>query len=85
MSSIDDAIISAYNALARGPGSPVGLSEIRARVSASPAQVNAALIRLLHSGRISLEPEPHRHRLTAASRAAAIHVGGEDRHLMLIY
>lgn len=83
--TVEDAIISAYNALARRPGAPVGLVEVRKHVAAwTRGEVDEALLHLLNGSRISLEPEPNRHRLTAEYRAAAVHIGGEDRHLMQI-
>ncbi len=44
-------------------------------------QVDTALRSLQNSGRLDLEPEANQKILTDDDRGAAVHVGGEDRHL----
>ncbi|TYB69765.1 hypothetical protein FXF51_06265 [Nonomuraea sp. PA05] len=79
-------IIAAYRAAPR-QNNWVRLNEIRARLGAwTRAEVDAALLHLLNTENVSLEPESNRHRLADPEyRDAAVRIGGEDRHLMQIY
>lgn len=85
--NLDDTIIAAYTKLASRPGAAVGLAAVRKNLAQwrTRGEVDTALLRLHSGGRIHLEPEPLRHRLDAEAREAAIRIGGESRHLMLIY
>ncbi len=84
MSAAQD-IRDAYTQLADGPGRYVALAAVRDRLPHldRPA-VDEALLALLDDDTVRLEPEPFRFRITPAVRDAAIHVGGEDRHLLAI-
>lgn len=77
-------IATAYDVLAQRPGAPVDLLRIYHMVDMTRAQFHAALLALLDTGRILLEPEPKLRRLTAEDHAIAVRAGGEDRHTLSI-
>ena len=82
---ITDRIRAAYAALAAAPGSWVSLARLRHAVADIPrADLDAALLRLVLEPEVRLNPEFNQKTLTAADRAAALHTGGEDVHLMSI-
>lgn len=58
------------------------LATVRMESGLTRAAADAALHELHTAGAIRLEPQPHRHRLTAADHAAALLLGGEPRHLI---
>ncbi len=75
----------AYGVLSAGPGRFVALAAIRDHLThLDRADVDTALVALLADDAVRLEPEPFGFRITPADRDAAIHVGGEDRHLLAI-
>lgn len=47
-------------------------------------EVHRALLDLHRAGRVHLEPEPFGHRVDARAAESAIHLGGEDRHLVML-
>jgi hypothetical protein len=66
-----------------GRGKWCTLTELRKRLADLPSEeVDAALDRMLASGLVYLEPDMLRRRLTGEDRAAAIRLGGENRHLI---
>ncbi|MEU7591187.1 hypothetical protein AB0A95_33445 [Micromonospora sp. NPDC049230] len=80
-SSTVERIRDAYAHLADRVDSYVSLVDVRARLSDLPrAEVDAALRELFAQDRVQLEPEPFAPRTGPAERAAAIEIGGEDRH-----
>jgi hypothetical protein len=80
-----DRIRAAYEALAGGDGLPVGLRKLRDHLNdLSPAEFDAAIVQLIREPGVYLESEPKRRNLTSADHAAAIRVGGEDKHLLSI-
>lgn len=82
---ITDRIRAAYAELAAAPGSWVSLTRLRHAVVDIPrADLDAALLRLVLEPEVRLNPEFNQKTLTAADRAAALHTGGEDVHLMSI-
>ena len=82
---LTDRIRAAYVALAATPGSWVGLARLRHAVADIPrADLDAAFLRLVLEPDVRLNPEFNQKTLTAADRAAALHTGGEDVHLMSI-
>ena len=82
---LDSRIRAAYTKLAGAPGDYVDLTELRPLIAdASKGEVDKALVRLLDSPDVRLEPEPFGHRIGAEERKAAVHIGGEDRHKLAI-
>ncbi|MEU8610117.1 hypothetical protein AB0C29_19205 [Actinoplanes sp. NPDC048791] len=82
---LDSRIRAAYTKLAGAPGDYVNLTELRPLIGdIAKAEVDRALVRLLDSPDVRLEPEPFGHRIGAEERKAAVHIGGEDRHKLAI-
>lgn len=78
-------IRAAYAALAAEPGSWVSLTRLRHAVADIPrADLDAVLLRLVLEPEVRLNPEFNQKTLTAADRAAALHTGGEDVHLISV-
>jgi hypothetical protein len=78
-------IRSAYETLAARPGAWVSLTRLRDALSLlSRDEVDEALLKLGLQPRTYLIPEANQKTLTAADREAAIHIGGEDKHLLSI-
>jgi hypothetical protein len=83
--SVDDRLHVAYDSLAARPGAWVGLAGLRAALPGVSRQAfDAALLRLDVKPHVYLIPEANQKALTDADRRAAIHVGGEDKHLLSI-
>jgi hypothetical protein len=81
----DDKVKAAYDGLASQPGAWVGLVRLRnALPDVSRQEFDDALLRLDLHEHVFLIPEVNQKALTDADRAAAIHVGGEDKHLLSI-
>jgi hypothetical protein len=82
---LDFRIRAAYTKLADAPGDYVELTELRPLISGvSKAELDKALVRLHDAPDVRLEPEPFGHRIGAEERAAAVHIGGEDRHKLAV-
>lgn len=82
---VDDKLKAAYDGLASQPGAWVGLAHLRNALPDVPRQeFDDALLRLDLHEHVFLIPEVNQKALTAADRSAAIHVGGEDKHLLSI-
>lgn len=62
---------------ALGQGHWVPLAKLRKAIS---GDLDATLIDLFRTGRLDLVPEDNRKALTAEDHAAAISIGGEDKH-----
>ncbi len=74
-----------YSELADAPGKWVKLANLRASLAdVSKSELDKALEGMLDSPDVRLEPEPFGHRDGAEARTAAVHIGGEDRHLLAI-
>jgi hypothetical protein len=86
--STADRIRQAYQELAvTGPGGGwLMLSRLRDHLADIPRpELDRALTDLYTTDRaVSLEPEPNQKTLTPAARQAAIRLGGEDLHLLMI-
>ena len=82
---VENAIRAAYRAHGRD-GDYVGLAEIRAELGAnySRAEVDATLRRLAidPGSRANIVPQSNQKALTQADRAAALHIGGQERHFL---
>ena len=63
----------------------VSLADVRALVlDLLPEEVDAVLVRMARRPDVRLAGEPNRKALTDDDHAAAVQVGGEDRHLLSI-
>jgi hypothetical protein len=84
-SNLDVRLRIAYAALAVEPGAWVALSRLRPFFGDMPkADVDEALRRLSRAADVNLVPENNQKVLTDADRAAALHLGGQDKHLLAI-
>lgn len=85
---LDNQVWDAYHELATDPGAFVALSRLRQRLDgngASKADVDKSLNRLLDNPDVQLEPEDNQKMLRLEDRAAAVFIGGENRHLLQIH
>jgi hypothetical protein len=83
--SIEDRIRQAYGELAGEPGDLVSLARLRDELPDIPRKsLDDALLDLDRQRAIQLEPDPHRAALGDREKAAAIPLGGEDKHLITI-
>lgn len=81
----EDRLQAAYAELASRAGAWVGLARLRETVpDLSREDFDEALLELTLRSHVSLIPEVNQKALTDIDRAAAIHVGGEDKHLLQI-
>jgi len=82
---VDARVRAAYGELTLGPEAWVGLARLRRHLSdVVQADLDAALHRLNRAQEISLVADADQRRLTPEDRAAAIRIGGEDRHLLKV-
>lgn len=78
-------ITAAYEDLARRPGDPVFLRRLRDKLpDVARSDFDAALLELGRKPGVHLQPETKRRVLTDADRAAAISIGGDPKHLLVI-
>ena len=78
-------IVSAYDALAEEPGAWVSLTRLRPFLADLPVEVvDDALRRLGRDPGVNIVPESNQKMLTDADRRAALHIGGQDAHLLAI-
>ncbi|WP_049796984.1 hypothetical protein [Actinosynnema mirum] len=84
MSAIENAVRDAYQKLSVKIQDWVPLRTLRPLLPGSRDEQDAVLRGLLRTGQIHLAPDSNRKVLTDADHAAAIHIGGEDKHLMAI-
>jgi hypothetical protein len=82
---IERRIRDAYGRLARSRQDWVGLVALRPVLGAvAAADVDAVLRELSATGQIRLTPESNRKTLTDADHRAAIRIGGEDNHHLML-
>jgi hypothetical protein len=79
---LEERIRIAYRELVKEPRGWVGLVDLRPKLGAPAADVDAVLKELSRAGTIHLVPEDNRKALTAADHEAAIRIGGEDNHFV---
>lgn len=79
-----DRLRAAYARLAPRPGGWVRLTEIRAAVADTRADVDAALTVLYRTPGVSVIPEEDQKKLTPEDRAAAVIIGDRPKHLIAI-
>ncbi|MEV6243757.1 hypothetical protein [Lentzea sp. NPDC051838] len=83
--AIDGRVRAAYAKLAPESGAWVGLAALRGALNGeSRDDVDQALHRLNRAADVHVIPESNQKVLTQEDRAAAIRIGGEDRHLIAI-
>jgi len=81
----ETTIATLYRQLAEKQGDWVRLADLRPRLNGvARADVDRVLKAMSKAGRAHLAPDPDRKSLTAADHAAAIRIGGEDNHLLVV-
>ncbi|MGX6601899.1 hypothetical protein ACWKSP_07160 [Micromonosporaceae bacterium Da 78-11] len=76
-------IVATYEALAAEPGEWVSLRRLRPFFADLPKDtLDEALTEISRAGGVSLVPESNQRTLTAADLEAALHLGGQDNHLL---
>ncbi|MEV0996899.1 hypothetical protein [Nonomuraea sp. NPDC050202] len=84
--SAQERILDAYTRTAPGPGRWAGLAELRSLLGDMPrAEQDQALRELERLPYANLVPESNQKTLTADDRAAAVTLGGQDKHLIAVY
>jgi hypothetical protein len=82
---VTDRIRAAYAELAAEPGAWVSLTRLRREVADVPrGELDTALLRMVREPEVRLNPEFNQKTLTSADRAAGLHMGGAEVHLMSI-
>lgn len=78
-------LVNAYSALAAEPGEWVSLTRLRPFFDDVPtAAVDEALRKLSREPGVNIVPGSNQKMLTDADAAAALHLGGQDKHLLAI-
>lgn len=78
-------VTAAYAVLTPGPGEFVKLRELRAHLTDIPrSALDGALVSMFTARRVNLIPQANQSALTAEDREAALHLGGEHKHLISI-
>ncbi|WP_328611042.1 hypothetical protein OG943_18570 [Amycolatopsis sp. NBC_00345] len=78
-----ELIRKGYHELADEPSAWVSLTDLRSMLGEAPREeVDQVLIALDGAKDVTLIPESNQKTLTAADRAAAVRIGGEDNHLI---
>ncbi|WP_250036070.1 hypothetical protein [Paractinoplanes maris] len=78
-------VVSAYQALADRPGDWVSLTRLRPFFAdVGRDDLDEALRELSRRDGVTLVPESNQKTLTAADHEAALHVGGQEKHLLAI-
>lgn len=81
-----DRIRAAYAKLAPRAGAWIGLLELRAELAdVDRADLDYALRMINREEGVTLIPESNQKTLTEADRKAAVHFGGQDKHLISIW
>jgi hypothetical protein len=82
---VEKRIRAAYRKLAQSPRDWVDLVELRPMLGDAPTpDVDAVLKELSRKGEVHLAPKSNRKLLSDAEQAAAVRLGGEDNHRLLI-
>jgi hypothetical protein len=87
--SAEDKVLQAIHDVHNGdgskPGDLISLAKVRDRLGGvDRAAVDAALLKLDRERKLTLEPDPDRRNLSDRAKAAAIPLGGEDKHLVSV-
>ncbi|MFI6634301.1 hypothetical protein ACIBI7_35930 [Nonomuraea fuscirosea] len=81
-----ERVFDAYARTAQGPGRWAGLAELRALLGDMPrAEQDQALRDLERLPYVNVVPESNQKLLTPEDREAAVHIGGQDKHLIAVY
>ncbi|HEY9312635.1 hypothetical protein [Williamsia sp.] len=82
---IETRVVDAYRSLAAKPGAWVSLRRLRPALSdVSRSDLDRAFRELYTQPGITLIPEENQKTLTSDDRAAAISIGGQDKHLIYV-
>jgi hypothetical protein len=82
---LESRIRVAYWQLAARPGEWVSITEVRRLLDGTPTeQVDDALRRLERERDVHIVPQTDQRLLTPADRAAAVQIGGKDKHLLKV-
>jgi hypothetical protein len=82
---IEGRVRTTYERLARRPGGWVELVQLRSELAdVQRDDLDAALVNLYQKPGVSLIPEENQKILTEADRAAAVRIGGDNKHLIAI-
>jgi hypothetical protein len=82
---LDEQIASAYRRLAEKQGDYVRLAELRPELNGvDRAEVDRVLKEMSRAKRAELTPHPDPKALTDTDRHAAIRIGGDDNHLLVV-
>ena len=84
MDTTEAQIRTAYEALATRRNDWVRLADVRALVHADHDDVTNTVLAMTRTGLVHIAPDSDRRAITAADRAAAITLGREDNHLLVI-
>ena len=79
--TIAEQIAAAYAALAPEPGAWVGLAALRELVAGDRTEIDRTMVRMELDREWLFVPETAQFDLTLADRAAAVRIGGKDKHL----
>ena len=83
--TLETLIREVYLDLSAGPQDWIRLARIRPRLDgAEKSEVDETLLKMIKTGTAHLAPDSNRKVLTEADHAAAVRVGGEDKHLLAI-
>ncbi len=83
--NLEARLRNAYAALVSEPGAWVALSRLRPFFDDLPREtVDEALRQLLFSADVNIVPESNQKSLTEEDRAAAVRIGGQEKHLLAI-
>jgi hypothetical protein len=81
---VESRIRAAYRQLAREPHAWVRLAELRPLVGAAREEVDTVLRQLNRSHQASIIPEQNQRILSQDDEEAAVHIAGENKHLISI-
>ncbi|WP_018687106.1 hypothetical protein [Actinokineospora enzanensis] len=82
---LESLIVRVYRELSVKPQDWVRLAKLRPALNgADKAEVDEVLLAMLRAGGLHLAPDSNRKALVDVDHAAAIRIGGEDKHLMAI-
>jgi hypothetical protein len=82
---IEQAIRRAYRKAAKPAGSWVGLADIREELpDVAQREVDGVLRLMARMPGVQIEEETNQKALTQRDRAAAVHIGGRDQHVLAI-
>lgn len=79
-----EGIASAVREVNATPTEWVSLTDVRPKLGGTRAEQDAALIAAARARQIKIIPEENQKTLTEADRAAAVNIGGEPHHVLMI-